>query len=308
MTERETVLVIDANNIAMRAIHAARSGQVRLSNNAGIPTAALLISINMISKYVKEVSPDRVSVCWDGGSFRRKAIWDGYKANRKSAPDDEQDRDSTFALTKEFLSLANVHHVQVAGFEADDIIAHYWRVLVRMTMVILSGDKDLLQLLSPDCTQIRPGSDDETWTVERFVEEQGIEPRYWGHVLALAGDTSDGIDGVPRVGYITASKMLAEYDYNIEKLLTVGHPKLDGHVDTVRRNLRLVDLRTHGILGAGLGLDLPEPPPFAPTDPDSALWQGFMDFLERFEMNSVRSRLLDGTLWRTDGASRRVQV
>src|SRR5690606_24801901 len=111
---------------------------------------------------------------------RRLAVYPEYKGNRpQRSAEQEDERDSAFFLAKQWLSLSNVFHVSMPNHEADDLIGYYWRALSRMDAVILSGDKDLLQLVSPSCIQIRPQQgfssvEEETWTRDRVVEHYGI--------------------------------------------------------------------------------------------------------------------------------------
>ena len=105
-------LAVDGNNLVMRAVKACE-GRVALSSD-GVFTAPVMVVVNMLSKYVREEAPDRVVVCWDGGrSEMRVALFPDYKAQRSHKPPSsefEDYKESSFALVREFLSLANIHH------------------------------------------------------------------------------------------------------------------------------------------------------------------------------------------------------
>lgn len=295
-------LAIDGNNILVRGIKAAE-GRLHLSaevEGEEVNTAPLLIFVNAISRYIRDERPDRVVVCWDGGrSSHRLAIYEDYKGARPEPTDPAEHRDHTpFVLAKEFLTLAGIHHIEVSNVEADDLVAAYWHRHQLMsdlsTFVIVSGDKDFLQLLDPGTVQIRPGTgDNETWDAERTAEKMGCRPEHIPAVMALTGDSGDGVPGIPGFGVKTACKFLAKYDWDLDALLAAGEAKLDSREDEVRRNLALVDLRT-----PIPGIEVPEAPVFDPTNTSSILYQELLDWLSRYRMDSIQDRLADNSLWR----------
>jgi DNA polymerase-1 len=285
-------LVVDGNNILMRAFHAAQHSQM---SSGDTPTGALLIFVNLISKYVRQEQPDHLLVCWDGGrSTHRTAIFDGYKAARLDKPWKE-DPEGPFGQAKEFLSLANIHHVEQSGCEADDLVAAYVREH-RGRKVILSGDKDFLQLLDGWTEQIRPGGANERWTANRVRTEMGCKPEDIPKVMALTGDMGDNVPGVPGFGQKTACKALTAHDWDLDALRRTTDPKwakkIWGYVNAIERNYALVNLRD-----PIPGVITPEAPEFVPTDPTSALCQALLEFLIQYQMESVKQRLLDWTLW-----------
>lgn len=290
-----TLLLVDANNVAMRSLHAmARTG---LSAD-GIPTGPLLGFINAVAKHVKEERPRAVAVCWDGGrSERRVALDESYKAHRLAGPPEVEDvKYSVFHMAKEFCTLAGLHHVERTGYEADDLIAHYWRVRnPGERTVILSSDKDFLQLVGRRTEQVRLSSSDtatDRWTEERVAYEYGVSPEVLRYVLALAGDVSDNVPGVPRVGVKTAVRILLRHEFDWEAVL--ADPKVEPHRERVEKNLELVDLRSD----RDRGLVLPPVPSFSPTAPGSLLYEPLLSFLTKYQMKGVQSRFFADTLWR----------
>lgn len=301
MGSTRRTLLIDGNNILMRAFHASQ-GRVALTAD-GANTAPLLIFINMVSKYVKAEDPHRLVVCWDGGpSAFRRSIYFGYKSERLGSTSEDllvTDEQDHYSLAKHFLSLAGIHQVQVSGVEADDLIAHYWRIKENdERVIILSGDKDFLQLLDGWTEQIRPGGEFERWTSNRVRTEMKCKPSDLPKVMALTGDKIDGVPGIPGFGHKTACKALAQHEWDLTQLLTTNDPRwskrLAGHHDEVIRNLSLVDLRT--ALDAS-AVALPPPPVFEPTALESAAWADLEEWLGRYELASVLNRLHDGSLW-----------
>lgn len=286
------VLLVDGNNVLVRSVRAMQATGLSAD---GVATGPLMSFINSMAKYAKEHKPSKVVVCWDGGrSAYRTEIFPEYKAGRAEQPDEAKEfQHSAFALAKEFLSLANLHHVQVHGFEADDLIARYWHMSWIGPLYIISGDKDLLQLVTEDCTQVRIGQADEIWTPERVVEEMGCTPAQWADVLTLAGDSSDGVPGVPRVGAKTACKDLAKVGWNLHRLVQEGPDRYREHAERIWLNQKLVNLRDH----LPTGLHLQEPPAFEPTGPDSILWDDLLAFLDRLKLASIGSRMRIGNFW-----------
>lgn len=295
-------LLVDGNNILVRAIKATEGKQVNLSAD-GVPTAALLVFINCIARYIKEEKPDRMLVAWDGGrSSHRVAIYPAYKANRGPERDrTEEVEHSPYALAKEFLTLANIHHVEQPHVEADDLIAAYWsRRENDEHLTILSGDKDFLQLLDGWTDQIRPYTgENERWTANRVRTDMGIKPEHIPLMMALTGDTSDGVPGIPGFGNKTACKALAQHEWDLDLLLTTNDPKwqkkLTGDHETVLRNLKLVTLRE------SFGIEVGIAPKLTPTTSTGVLYPAFLEWLDRYKLASVRQRLMEGTLWQEGG-------
>jgi len=292
------VLCIDGNNILVRAIKALE-GKSTMSAD-GMNTGPLLVFINCLSKYVRQVEPDRLVVCWDGGrSHFRTAVYPNYKGERLTV--EEDDRRSHFTMAKEFLSLAGFHHVEIPHVEADDLVAHYWRIREKdHRFIILSSDKDFLQLLDGWTEQIRPGTGaDEKWTANRVRTDLQCKPEHLPLVQALTGDKIDGVPGIPSFGPKTACKALAAHEWDMEMLLTTNDPKwgkkLSGHRENIIRNQKLVDLRTPPPIG--YEIDLPPAPPFLLTTPELVLWDPLMDWLGQYRLEPVKERLVQQTLW-----------
>ena len=286
-------LVVDGNNLLVRAVFAAKGGRVHLSNHDGVPTAALHIFINLLAKYVRQESPDNMVVCWDGGrSSSRTALFSEYKGQRAERPE-EEDRDRPFSQAKEFLSLAGIHHVERPGVEADDLVAAHWAGKHSSErMVILSADKDFLQLLDGWTEQIRPGTGiDERWTRSRVRGEFGCTPEQYRLVMALMGDASDGIPGVPGFGLKTSVKMLSKYGWSLEALLDSNERKVLGARTTALRNLDLVSLP-----GPFAQREM-YAPKFAPTTVISMAWPALEAYLLRYDLAVVRGQIATGSLW-----------
>lgn len=288
-------LVVDGNNILMRSV---KVPHAPLITTDGIDTGALHIFITSMAKHVRDVEPSRMAACWDGGrSEYRLGLYPAYKANRPVLNVQErEDRATPFSQAKEFLAVAGIHQAERPGVEADDLIASYWwsrRFMSDTAMlVILSGDKDMLQLVGRFTQQVRP-PDLKRWTEATVEEKFGCKPEHLPAVMALTGDSGDNIVGVPGFGTKTACKFLAKVGWDLEALLLAPPPKIDGHQERILLNLKLVSLRDQGLMVGPLG----DAPVFEPTQPDGALAPDMREFLQRYELASVLSRWEEGSLW-----------
>jgi DNA polymerase-1 len=280
------LLLIDGNNLYMRSYYATLHDSMTAD---GESTAALVVFANTLTRHIREEQPDRVVVCWDGGgSDYRLRILPSYKANRlQKASEVRTGRDQV----KEFLSLAGVFQVERTGFEADDLIAKYWHD-AEEEIVLVSEDKDFLQIAGPNpnlypCEILR--STGERWNEARVHERLGAWPSEVPSVMALTGDDSDNVPGVPGIGPKKAVQLLSEAGWSLE---AIDHPDVAQMLSQVLRNRVLVNLRM-----PVPGLILPPPPPFHPTSSASALYADFVEYLSRYHLKGLLSRLYSGTLW-----------
>lgn len=303
------ILIVDGTNLLVRAVHG--MGRAGLSNADGVPTGPLMSFINTLTHHMREIRPDRIVVCWDNplGSTRRKIIRPEYKANRKKAAQDDperaafkQRRSISTELAVGFLELAGIGQDRQCGFESDDLIAQYLRNIQAEgvdghQVTILSSDKDFLMLLSDGPTvvdQIRLGSsgtDTDHWDAQRVVETYGCEPHQLRYAMALAGDASDGIQGVPRFGMKTALKYLAKYDWDFAVDL-LADPKIAPYAGRAVENLALVDLLgTYETVPTANRL----PPPF--TRPAGQSYVDLAGFLQWLELHSIETWMENDRLW-----------
>jgi 5'-3' exonuclease len=282
-------MLVDGHNILMRSIHAAH-GQGMMSEG-GIDTGPLTVFIGMISRYVREWKPTSVVVCWDHGpSQRRREIYPDYKAARKAAPAVD-DQDTHFGLAKRFLALAEVQQVAVVGYEADDLIAAYC-YKTPGDVVIVSGDKDLLQLLRPMVVQIRPtlGGGYDLWTPDRVVATHGCEPFQLPLIMALAGDPTDGVPGVPGIGPKRALRGLEGADWDLDKVAVLQ--------DADKRTAALTSLALVDLTNPEYYPLVPPARSFEPCFVGAPGGGHLMTFVASLGMISVGNKLVHDTLWR----------
>src|SRR5271165_1905643 len=207
------VFLIDGSGFIFRAYHALPP----LSRSDGTPTSAVLGFSNMLAKLLSETDADHIAVVFDasGTSFRNR-LYDQYKAQR---PDPPSDLVPQFALVRRATAAFGVCQIELADFEADDLIATYARhaVEVGAKVTIVSSDKDLMQLVNDEVTMLDPIKNRPIGVAE-VHERFGVGPEHVIDVQALCGDSVDNVPGVPGIGVKTAAELINAYG-DLEALL-----------------------------------------------------------------------------------------
>jgi len=204
---KNKLILVDGNAFCYRAFYAIRS----LSNSKGEPTNAIYGFVAMLNKLIDQHKPQYLAVAFDlkGATFRHKKFAD-YKIQRKPMPDELSLQIPTI---KEVLSAYRIPIFEKEGYEADDIIATLTKRLAAQgpEILIATGDKDILQIVSDRVKILNPHKDnlvlDEAWVRKRF----GLPPKKIVEIMALAGDTSDNIPGVPGIGEATAIGLIKKF-------------------------------------------------------------------------------------------------
>ncbi|MCI5223359.1 MAG: DNA polymerase I, partial [Candidatus Electrothrix sp. AR4] len=205
-TKKKEVYLIDGSAYIYRAYHAIRP----LSNNSGLPTHAVYGFTTILRRLLREKQPEYLAIAFDtkGPVFRHQISAD-YKANRPPMPEDLVPQ---IPYIHKMVAAYNLLSMSADDLEADDLIASAARLLVEQgcKVVVVSGDKDLLQLVSDNITMWDPMNDRlmDTAAVE---EKYGLLPKQLLDYLSLTGDSADNIRGVPGVGPKTAQKLLKEH-------------------------------------------------------------------------------------------------
>ncbi|MFC1533774.1 DNA polymerase I [Thermodesulfobacteriota bacterium] len=204
--ERETIYLVDGNSYIYRAYHAIR----QLSNSKGFPTNAVFGFTKMLLKLFEEKAPKFAAIVFDtkGPTFRHE-LYKDYKATRPPMPDDLVDQ---LPYIKSIIQGLNVKMFEKQGYEADDIIGTLARLGEEKDyrIVIVTGDKDFRQIISPRTTLWDTMRDRYT-DYMTFTKEYGLEPNQIIDLMGLSGDSSDNIPGVRGVGEKTAAKLIKEY-------------------------------------------------------------------------------------------------
>lgn len=231
------LLIIDGNSLLNRAFYALPP----LTNREGEHTNAIYGFLTMLFKALDDVKPDHAAVAFDlkAPTFRHDTYTE-YKAGRKKMPPELAEQIDPL---KEVLDAMGFYRIQMEGFEADDLIGTLAKVAESdgMAVVIVSGDKDMLQLVS-DQTQVmitKKGiTQMDAYSPSKVQEEYGIPVERFVDLKGLMGDSSDNIPGIPGVGPKTATKLLQEFD-SIENLLdqveSISNKKLRDKVDAHRQ-------------------------------------------------------------------------
>ena len=206
------LMLIDGNSIVNRAFFGIRE----LNAPDGTPTNAIYGFLAILQHLYEDQKPEAVCVAFDRRelTFRHRS-YEFYKAQRKPMPEELAVQ---MPVLKDLLDVMGVSHLELAGYEADDILGTLSRVAEEQgnDCVIVTGDKDSLQLVSDRTTvcnvKSRMGKTETIlYTPERFREEYGFEPPLMVDLKALMGDSSDNIPGVPGVGEKTAMDLVRRY-------------------------------------------------------------------------------------------------
>ncbi len=225
------LILIDSNNIAYRAFYALPDS---ITTSSGIMTNAVLGFTNILFKLIEEEEPDSIICAFDSKkpTFRHE-IFNEYKIHRKKMPDELF---LQMSLIKEVLDAFNIPCIDRDGFEADDILAtlvEYSKEKFDKT-IIVTGDKDILQLVSDNVRVLgnKKGiADTVEFDIEKVQEKFGVEPAKIKDLLALMGDSSDNIPGIPGVGPKIALSLVKKYgtvEEIYENLDKIGNPRLHG--------------------------------------------------------------------------------
>ncbi len=224
-----------------------------LSNQEGFPTGAIFGVINAIKRLQNQYPQAKLIAIFDakGKNFRHQ-IYPEYKAHRKPA---DEDLIIQIKPLYEIVQAMGFHFICADGVEADDVIATLSRCAEQNNIktMIASGDKDLMQLVSDNISQLDMKG--KVYDRQQVVEKMGVAPGKILELLALTGDSADNIPGVPSVGPKTAVKWLEQYQ-DIDGIKNNAH-EIKGKVgEKLRDNFDLLDL-SHRLVSLKFDVDLP---------------------------------------------------
>ena len=248
----DVLFVVDISGYVFRAYHALPP----LSSPSGEPTHAVLGVTTMLQKLIQEQTPALLAVAMDSRtrSFRHE-LYDAYKANRPPAPEDLKQQ---MRRVREIVEAYGIPVLQQDGLEADDVIATAvgQARAAGLRVVIVSADKDLLQLVGDDVVMYDTGRN-RVFGPQETVAKLGVPPHQVRDYLALVGDSSDNVPGVPSVGPKTAAKLLGEFgslDDLLARLPDVSkrglREKLTEHAEAARLSQKLVTLKSNANVAA----------------------------------------------------------
>ena len=210
--DKQTLMLLDGNSLAYRAFYALPAENFKTKN--GLTTNAVYGFTAMLINLLRDESPSHIAAAFDvSRQTFRVDKYPEYKAGRSATPDEFRGQ---IDITKEVLNALGITVLAEPGYEADDLIATLatqgeqagYRVLV------VTGDRDALQLVSPDVTVLYPRkgvSELTRFTPDAVLEKYGLTPAQYPDFAALRGDPSDNLPGIPGVGEKTATKWIAEF-------------------------------------------------------------------------------------------------
>ena len=283
------ILLVDGHSIANRAFY----GLPLLTNSKGIHTNAILGFFNILFRTMDDVKPEALGIAFDlkSPTFRHE-LYPEYKGNRAGFPDELREQ---IPLLQDLLKEAGLTLLTKEGFEADDVLGTISKKLSAEgdEVMILSGDRDLLQLVDEKITLLIPktkkgGSETEVYHIPEVVEKYGVGPQGYLTMKSLMGDSSDNIPGVPSIGEKTASKIVSTYQ-DLENAIAhadeIKPPKagqnLKEFADQARLSLVLATIRT----------DCPDPGEVTDLGPAVFHTRSFIEGLRSYELKSLLSRL-----------------
>ena len=198
---RQQLFLIDTFGFIFRAYHArARSGAPPMRTSTGFSTEAVYIFNNMLRKLSKQYAPAFVAAIFESAEPTHRVLeFPEYKANRAETPPDLLDQ---IPFVRRILEAMRIPILEYPGFEADDVIGTLARraEALGMDVVIVSSDKDMLQLVNDHVAMLNPAKDDEWYDAEKVKSFMGVRPDQVADLLALKGDAVDNIPGAPGIG------------------------------------------------------------------------------------------------------------
>ena len=277
-----TYYLVDGSGFIFRAFHTI---PMRVRKGDGLPTNAVYGFASMVMRLLADINADHIAVVFDASSHTfRNEIYPDYKANRSDPPEELVPQ---FPLIREATAAFGLPCIEVEGYEADDIIATYCRLarVAGAKVVVVSSDKDLMQLVGDGVTMFDPMKN-RPIDVDEVAEKFGVSPSLVVDVQALAGDGIDNIPGVPGIGVKTAAQLITDFgdlDTLLARAAEIKQPKrrqnLLDFAEQARLSRRLVRLADDVPLPQGLH-DL------RPTTDTDAL----ITFLQQMEFPSLVNR------------------
>jgi len=241
-----TLILVDGMAVLYRAYYAIQS----LSTKSGRPTNAVFGFVRMMSQLRSVLKPTHWVVAFDGGvPVSRLELLEQYKAQRPATP---QALKEQIPVAEEYLDRSGVTWIRQNGQEADDILAS---IATKMTVnadrvLVATGDKDLYQLVTDKIRVVPVSGNLNSMGPDEVKGKTGVWPSQIVDWLALIGDNSDNIPGVPGVGPKTASRLLQEYESVMDMLSRIDTLPKGKIADSIRsshdiilRNMKLVKLK-----------------------------------------------------------------
>jgi len=232
MQVRDKIYIFDISNFIHRSFHV----HTDMSTSYGFPTGAIWGTLNMMLRFIEKYKPKHILICYDAQTAKsvRKDIYPLYKANRVQVQAVSQEE----RIIRRFFEMLCLPSVELEGYEADDLIATAtYKLKQFLDVVIVTGDKDMLQLIEPGVEvfdQMKNIYYDEAEALKKF----GVRADQIADYLAIAGDAADNIPGVMGIGPKGAAKLLGQYGsvFGIYENINSVESKLKKKLEDSREN------------------------------------------------------------------------
>ena len=257
---KKKLLIVDGMALLFRSFFASAAMNQFIRLEDGTPTNGVQGFARHVLTAQSLFQPTHLAVCWDMGAHTfRNDLFDGYKANRPAPPEEMLPQ---FDLAKEVSALLGWQNFGTVGVEADDLIGSMvekWKD--EAEIIIISGDKDLLQLLNPSTTIAftkKGYTEYDVYTYDRFKDEYAIEPAVFAQVKAFMGDSSDGYPGVKGIGPKTALQLIQTYGSidgvleNIAALKPGQRKKIEEDTEMLKLSHQLATIETNAPIAAAI--------------------------------------------------------
>ena len=284
MKKNNTISLIDGSGFIFRAYYALPP----LTNKAGVPIGAVMGFCNMLFKFLEEQKSEKIIVIFDTArkTFRNN-IYPLYKSNRGAPPEDLIPQ---FDLIRKAVDAFAISRVELAGYEADDLIATYAKKFTSLgwEVSIVSSDKDLMQLVSSTVQMFDPIKNKiigESEVIEKF----GVPPLSVIDVQSLAGDSTDNVPGAPGIGIKTAALLINEFGSLEKLLLNYEKIKQNKRRESIRDNIEKIQLSKKLVtLKNDIAIDI-KIDEISETNIHN---EKLLPFLEKNNFNHLKNRLL----------------
>jgi DNA polymerase-1 len=249
---QKRLFLIDTFGFIFRAYHArARTGAPPMRTSIGLSTEAVYIFNNMLRKLAKQYGPEFIAAVFESSApTHREQEFADYKANRAEMPPDLREQ---IPWVRRVLEAMRIPILEYPGFEADDVIGTLARRAERdgMDVVIVSSDKDMMQLVTDRVSMLNPAKDDEWYDPQKVKAFMGVRPEQVADVLALKGDAIDNIPGAPGIGDKGATDLIERFGSVEAALERAGEVErkmyresLQNNVERIRMSKRLATIAT----------------------------------------------------------------
>ena len=267
-----TLYLIDGHALAYRMYYAltgySSGGATRWQTSKGEPTAGIFGFARELLRIYEQEKPDYLAVAFDTGKTFRDEIFPDYKATRAKMPDDLR---AQIERIRQMVDAFNVPRLEMEGFEADDVLGSVarWGAAQGLGVKIITGDRDLLQLVDERTIVYLAGDDQNYITADDVIGKLHVRPEQVVDYKAIVGDKSDNIPGVPGVGEKTAEALLAKYTTldniyaHLDEIEPRWRTKLEAGKESAYMSRDLAAIRTD--LPVALDLEQAKPDTFDPA-------------------------------------------